>query len=132
MYSLRVLKPYLTAAELICVYYGCIRSKLEYCCQLFTGTTEKNKRKLRRVQRRFHGLCCGCDCNKNCVTDLDDRRHDLCSRLWQQMHSPDHALHGLLPSKKSARTGHYHVEYCRTQRRRNSIIHLMSTNCNGL
>jgi hypothetical protein len=131
MYSLRVLKPYLTTAELINVYYGCIRSKLEYCCQLFAGTTEKNKRKLRRVQRRFHGLCCGYDCNKICITDLDERRHDLCVRLWHQMHSPNHALHGLLPSQ-SVRTGHYHVEYCRTHRRRNCFIHLMTIDSNGL
>ena len=105
MFSLRVLKRLLTTDELMCVYNGIIRSKLAYCCQIFVGTTDKNKRKLQRVQQRFHRLCCGYDCKNNCVPDLDNRRLELSSRLWQQMHSKDHALHGLLPSK-SDRTEH--------------------------
>ena len=79
MYSLRVLKPLLTTDELMCVYNGIIRSKLEYCCQIFVGTTDKNKRKLQRVQQRFHRPCSAYDCKNNCVPDLDNRRLELSS-----------------------------------------------------
>ena len=123
LYALRVLKPSLSTAEMILVYNSLVRSYVEYCAPLFLGLSETNKSKLERLQRRFHRIICGKDCEQPCLTQLHERRRLLSLKFFLKIMSNDHVLHHLLPHRLSS--GRFRLPPQRTTRRSRSFFPLV-------
>ena len=124
LFSIRQLKQHLSNEQLITVFNGLIRSKMEYCCPLFIGLNDREKKKLCRIQNRFHRILCGKNCKKPCVEDLDVRRLELSRRLWCQMCQQCHLLNHLIPPIL-VRSQHYFLSCNNTERRSRCFTQLL-------
>lgn len=121
LYPLRILRPSLSNANLKTVYYGIIRSLLEYCAALLVGISITDSKRLDRVQRRFHRLLCGGAClGENCLQPLDDRRSRLALSLLRATMDEDHILHRDLPARSVS--GRFILPARRTVRRGKSFF----------
>ena len=95
LYPLRLLRPHLDNEKLKIVYYGLMRSILEYASPLFIGLNNKDSLNLSKVQKRFHRLLCGKQCTKECLPSLEERRKDQAVSLYCSLLKEDHILHKL-------------------------------------
>ena len=94
----------------LCKYYTtCIRSVLEYACQVFHGgLTKEQSDLLESVQKRALRII-DPDLNYNdainvfSLQTLKDRRANMCFCLFTQMQNSTHKLHNLLSEKKENR-----------------------------
>ena len=119
-YPLRILRPSLSNANMKTVYYGIIRSLLEYCAPLFVGISITDSKRLDKIQRRFHRLLCGSTCLENCLQPLDERRAELSLRLLRAAMDEDHILHRDLPARSIS--GRFILPLRRTERRGKSFF----------
>lgn len=119
-YVLRMLRPLLTDNNLKIVYFGLIRSILEYCNPLFIGMHKSELRKLEQIQRRFHRLLCGSSCECSTIASLESRRSDQSLKLLNCLLCNDHILHYLLPPMSP--TGRFLLPARRTVKRGQSFI----------
>ena len=95
LFPLRLLKPYLDHAQLKTVYFGLMRSVLEYAAPLFVGLSKKEETRLQILQNRFHRLLCGKQCKDECLPALDDRRKQQAVILYCSILNKNHILHNL-------------------------------------
>ena len=95
LFPLRLLRPLLDDEELKVVYYGLMRSILEYASPLFIGLSETDAQNLAGVQKRFHRLLCGKQCKKECLQPLEIRRKNHAVSLYCSLLKEDHILHRL-------------------------------------
>ena len=123
-YPLRILRPSLTNSDMKIVYYGIIRSLLEYCAPLFIGISISDSKRLDRIQHRFHRLLCGNVCPEECLQRLDSRRSELALRLFKAAMAKDHILHSYLPMR--SRSGRFILPSRRTVRRGKSFFLITS------
>ena len=92
LYPLRLLKC-LPKTPLITAYNGLIRSLMEYCGPLFVVMLKTDSMRFNRIQRRFHKLLCGPDCQADCLPSLEERRTEQALRLFVKTLNPNHILH---------------------------------------
>ena len=120
----------------LCKYYTtCIRSVLEYACQVFHGgLTKEQSDLLESVQKRALRII-DPDLNYNDAINvfglqtLKDRRANMCHCLFTQMQNTSHKLHNLLPEKRE-NTSRYELRNskpfplprCKTNRFKNSFV----------
>jgi len=123
-YPLRLLRPSLSNANLKTIYYGLIRSLLEYCAPLLIGISITDSKRLDSVQRRFHRLLCGSECSEPCLEQLTVRRFNLSQRLLKSTMDEDHILHSCLPVLSAS--GRFILPPRRTVRRGKSFFLLAS------
>ena len=120
---MRILKPCLSRHQLRDVYFGYVRSVVEYCAPLFTNLSATDNCRLERLQRRFHRLLCGKDCVNDCFPSLEERRRKLSIKFLQTVMQPNHVLNALLPPMSS--TGRFLLPSRRTFRRGRSFFFLV-------
>lgn len=97
LFPLRILKPFVSHDSLRTIYYGIMRSVMEYAAPLLTGLTTKDSRKLQTLQNRFHRILCGRDCQEQCMPPLAERRMCLTMNLFRKSLAQDgHILRPLL------------------------------------
>lgn len=120
LFPLRLLKPHLDQKSLKLVYFGIMRSVMEYAAPLFLSLTDKDSRKLQVLQNRFHRILCGKDCKQMCLPPLADRRRKISLDLYEKAISQDgHLLKKILCSFSSS--GRHILPHVRTTRRLNSF-----------
>ena len=90
VYVLRYLKriPVVTKKDLLALYKNYILSVLEFNSPLFTGLHMKNSEKLERMQKRCHGILCGCGCKCNAFVSLDTRRRIQAANTFFKIMDP--------------------------------------------
>ena len=118
----------------LCKYYTtCIRSVLEYACQVFHGgLTKEQSDLLESIQRRAlriidPELSYDNALNIFGLQTLKERRSNMCSILFKEMHDSNHKLHNFLVEKRATRydlrnTKSFHLPRCKTNRYKNSFI----------
>ena len=135
--SVKVLKSYNAPVQDLKLFYtSVIRSILEYCAQVWHGNLTKDQsRDLERIQKRavriiFPGLTYDEALLKCNLVTLESRREEMCLKLIESMHDPNHKLHSLLPNKvedirdritRASGERLYNFK-CRTERYKNSPI----------
>jgi hypothetical protein len=123
LYYLRVMKPYLTKAELWNIYYSLIRSILEYVAPMFVTLNKSISDDLEILQRRVHRIICGSsskcpDCN---VVNLLDRRAHLSTRMYSKIiKDKKHVLYKHIP--KTGFRNRSIIPHFRTTKRSNSFF----------
>ena len=126
MNVLRRLKPFVSGDFLMQIYYGCIRSVLEYCAPLFINLHEYQSCAIERVQRRCHRIVCGLDCRRPCFIPLDYRRIVLAYRLFLSVvRNASHARHNCGP-EIMPRSRKYQIPLCLTAARSKAFFNAMS------
>ena len=114
-------------------YTTCIRSVLEYACQVFHGALTKEQCDLlESVQKRAlriidPDLSYNEAINVFGLQTLKTRREDMCLCLFTQMQNSTHKLHNLLPEKKENRyllrnNKPFSLPRCKTNRCKNSFV----------
>ena len=94
------------------VYYGCIRSILEYCAPLFVDLFTFQSDSLEKVQNRCHRLLCGSDCSCSYFVPLKYRRIILAFKLFLDIaKDTSHPLFRHIPSLLP-RTQNYRIPMC--------------------
>ena len=126
MNVLRRLKPFVSGDFLMQIYYGCIRSILEYCAPLFLNLHEYQSSAIERVQRRCHRIICGSDCRRPCFIPLDYRRTVLAYRLFLSIvRNTSHPLYKCVPDIMP-RSRKYQIPLCLTAARSKAFFIAMS------
>lgn len=120
LYVIRILKHSLPKNHLITIYKGVVRAILEYSSPLFVSLSKKDSLKMERVQRRFHRILCGGQCEEHHFTPLADRRKLAAIKLFKKAISTNHILNSLLPIVSSS--GRYMLPYIKYTRRQNSFV----------
>ena len=107
-YFLRLLKRAgLDHSSQLAVYTTCIRSVLEYGCQVWNyGASQYLSDDVERVQRRalriiYPDLSYRKALEVTSLPSLSQRRDELCRSYFIKMTDPTHKLHYLLPDKRS-------------------------------
>jgi len=82
-------------------YVACIRSMIEYGAVLYhAGLTKKQSSELEAIQTRAEHIIYGrVEPPTSAMESLSDRRTNACIKLFNQMVSPSHRLHHLLPPR---------------------------------
>ena len=121
LFPLRVLRPFLSQESLKTVYFGIMRSVMEYAAPLLTGLTARDANKLQSLQNRFHRILCGRDCKAQCLPPLAERRNCLARNLFHKaLTQPDHILNRILYPVSSR--GRVILPLIRTTRRLKSFV----------
>ena len=107
LYMLRLLvRARVSIDKLISIYLCKIRPVVEYACQVWHGSLGKELAyQLESVQRRALRIIMPDADYKLAleiakIPSLEDRRKDLCKKLFVEMQCKDHRLHHLLPPVK--------------------------------
>lgn len=130
------------SSALIRFYCACIRSVLEYSCQVFHSSLPKYLTDdLERIQRRslrviYPGLSYKAALTKAELPTLEERRESLCNKLYNQIEKNNsHKLASILPPKRNVnnyyslrRSKVYHLKP-KTDRFKNSFIVNQATKC---
>ena len=119
LFPLRLLRPLLDDGKLKTVYFGLMRSILEYASPLLIGMTQRDANCLSRLQKRFHRLLCGKQCQKECLQPLEERRLEQSLALYHSILKEDHILNKL--ACKQSTTGRLLLPSVTTTRRLNSF-----------
>lgn len=122
IYALRLMKRLLPKEQLCLIYYGLIRSILEYASPLLVGLNSSLCEKLEHFQRRCHRLICGWLCDRECFPPLVVRRQRAALGLLGRIMSDEsHVLFSFLP-RMSARSDRFILESFVTTRRIGSFF----------
>ena len=136
LYLLRQLKRAgIDILDLVNIYYSCIRSTLEYACQVFHSSLPKFlSEEIERIQKRamriiFPGISYSSALAESGLLSLHERREFLSNKLFNDIViSSKHKLKSLLPPKSSCYTEHlrtrrtFELPEIHTNRFRNSFI----------
>ena len=136
LYALRILAPLLSTEDLLKIYYGLIRSTLEYASPVFVSLPLVQGTRLESLQKRAHRLICKfsrtdeqCQCSN--FPSLSSRRLNASVKLYNlALSSGHHCLRDIIPSI-SARTGLPIQPPCRTTRFRQTFIPIVTARING-
>jgi len=134
LYLLRMLRrANISIERLLLVYITFIRPVLEYACQLFHGYLNKGQTKrIENIQIRAMKIIMP-DASYELalqiaeLNTLEDRRTELCRRLFRDIENPEHNLHKLLPHENETTQGlrsntKYQLPTYKTNRKKNSFI----------
>jgi len=134
-YALRILKPLMETESLTVVYYGVVRSIIEYCSPAFGKLPENLGRMLDKLQNRCHRLICSvphssqCHCSR--FPSLSTRRKHMATKLFLSAAAKtDHILHDIIPAK-SIRSSRFIQPPSHTTRFRNSFVPFITMTLNG-
>ena len=120
LFSLRLLKPHVNSTSLRTIYFGIMRSVMEYAAPLFLSLSEKDSQRMQTLQNRFHRLLCGKHCRNQCLPSLAERRNKLSTDLYKKALSQDHYVLKNILCCPSLR-GRLVLPTVRTTRRLNSF-----------
>ena len=93
--------------SMLTVYTTCIRSVLEYGCQVWNfNAPQCLSEEVERVQKRALRLICphlsySRALEQTQLPTLAQRRNNLCQRLFKNVTQPEHKLHPILPPTKT-------------------------------
>ena len=121
LYALRILRDFLSPAELRSLYCATIRNIMEYASPLFLNLPAVHQKKLTKIQKRAHKIVCGvhrCDC----LEDLANRRNTAARRLFNKVKCPTNILHSFLPNYISPYSGRIITPFSHTSRKLNSFF----------
>ena len=134
LFALRLLKrSKVPMDKLLTIYCSLIRPVMEYACQVWHGgLTGGQSLLLESVQKRALHIIMP-DASYELALEiselprLDQRRKDLCQKLFKEMQSDSHRLHHLLPSIKSRDHGvregrKYPLPKLKTDRTKDSFV----------
>lgn len=122
LFVLRRLKEVLNKNQLKTLYYGFIRSVIEYSNPTFIGMPKKETKKLKAIQRRAHNIICSWKCHCPLFEKLDDRRQKQAINLYLDAYNnKNHILHKLIPNRLQ-HSGRLDQPYARTERRHRAFI----------
>ena len=134
MYALRVLKPLLSPEDLLRIYYGLIRSLLEYAAPVFVCLPDYLADRLEHLQRRVHRLICGEHINESTCSKfppLKTRRMTAATRLFRRAHQDNsHCLHSIIPDI-SPHSGRFIQPISNSSRFSSTFIPLVTAALNG-
>jgi hypothetical protein len=124
LYAIKLIRNIMSKESCIKVYYGIIRSILEYCGPLFVGISKSNSNVLESIQRRAHIIICGRHCTCTNFPLLQFRRIQHSIKLYNSAFSnPNHPLHFIIPPSSQRRSKSLFIQpVSRTTRRLNSFI----------
>ncbi len=131
LYFLRLLKRAgLDHSSPLAVYTTCIRSVLEYGCQVWNyGASQYLSHDVERVQRQalriiYPDLSYTKALEVTSLPSLSQRRDELCRSYFIKMTDPTHKLHYLPPDKRSSHrnNGNFTYIWSYTNRFKNSYI----------
>lgn len=133
LFPLRLLKAHVDPMSLRIVYFGIMRSVMEYAAPLLLSLTEKDSQRLQFLQNRFHRLLCGKNCKKQCLPLLAERRNKLSTDLYKRALSQDqHLLKKTLCCVSAHGRGRFVLPTVRTTRRLNSFAIKAAMLLNGI
>jgi len=134
LYCLRLLKrAKVSIDKLIHMYCAIVRPNLEYACQVWHGSLDKELcSQVESVQERALNIIMP-DANYDLALQisglptLETRRREMCQKLFIEMQNSDHKLHHLLPPERPQftnfrSTGKYEAPIVKTDRRKNSFV----------
>ena len=134
-YALRILKPLLPSYQLCTVYFGIIRSVLEYASPSFGNLPKDLNKSLEKIQNRCHRLICNVASSKECSCDRFDsllaRREFAIMKLFTCASNSNHVLHPIMP-QQSHRSHRYIQPFCKTTRFLNSFIPFATLKSNDM
>ena len=122
-----------SSIDIVKVYVSVIRPIVEYACQVWHGGLTNGQRKiLESIQQRalkisHPSLSYEEALSVTGLVTLDDRRVELCHRLFAESQDPNHKLFPLLPPLRDNPYEHrdkmmYPIPLCYTNRYQNSFI----------
>ena len=120
LFPLRLMKPHLNANELKYVYFGIMRSVMEYAAPLFVGLSKTDANKLQSLQDRFHRLLCGKSCRQACLPSMEERRERQAVKLYNSALAQEHVLSGIICH--ASKSGRYILPHIHSSRRLNSFV----------
>ena len=121
LFLLRLLKPHVSDANLKVIYFGLMRSIMEYAAPLLVGLSKTDAKKLEALQKRFHKLLCGPDCANQCLPSLAQRRNMMAAKLYRVASSDNHHLLNPILCRISP-SGRYIIPAVTTTRRLSSFV----------
>ena len=133
LYFLRLLKRAgVDQQSMLTVYTTCIRSVLEYGCQVWNfNAPQYLSEEVERIHKRALRLICPHPIPDNQALEqtqlptLAQRRNNLCQRLFKNITQPEHKLHPILPPKRNnnlRNSNNFGLFRCRTGRFKNNFI----------
>lgn len=126
-FILRSLRRFIPADKLLVLYYGLVRSILEYAAPLFTSLTCKEKRYLDGIQKRALNIIFGYNEHHPTLENLSDRRLNMAIKLFKKAEdNMEHILHCQIPDRLT-NSNHLRQQFCRTERRQHSFFPYMTT-----
>ena len=120
LFALRTLKPFLTKFQLKTVYFLLVRSLMEYCAPVFVGVNTTDSNRLDRVQKRFHRILCGPECDLECLPSLAQRRNVLSMKFLMKVVNESHLLKFILPPMSTS--GRFLLPFRRSSKRSGSYF----------
>lgn len=118
---IRILRNFLTIQELSKVYNACVRSVLEYNCEVFVGLNGKNSKRLERINKRAHRIICGKSCRCTLFPPLNVRREAKAMKTFLSLKKEDHVIHHLFPDILT-RSRHLKLSFINTSLRAASFV----------
>ena len=119
MYILRRISSVTSIDEFRLIYFGLIRTLIEYACPAFVCLSSREALRLERIQKRCLKI------KKNVeAPDLSERRRSLAMSKFSKLSSHDTFLKTLFPT--SLPSGRLSIPFCRTTLRRSSFFPYMS------
>ena len=132
LYLLRLLKRAgVDQQSMLTVYTTCIRSVLEYGCQVWNfNAPQYLSEEVERIQKRALRLICphlsySQALEQTQLPTLAQRRNSLCQCFFMNITEPEHKLHPILPPKDNnnlRNSNNLGLFHCHTGRFKNSFI----------
>ena len=117
IFILRRIRPFVSRNDFLMIYYGIIRSLLEYACPVFVGLGATDSRRLQRIQNRCLRIA---GISSSSVEDLNARRLKLSMALLKSVFKQSTVIKDLLPSRLPS--GRFSIPFCQSSLRRNSFF----------
>ena len=121
LYVIRVLKKIMNVSELKQIYHSLITSLFLYASPVYGRLSVTNMYKLERFQRRAHRTICGADCGCSDFVRVETRLNNASLKYLSKCERSVHPLHDVVPLRL-ARSGHFCLPHCNTERRARSFI----------
>ena len=132
LYALRLLKPIMPTKELIVVYYGTLRSVLEYASPSFVKLPNNLSDELEKIQRRAHHISGTSQCTCGYFEQLSVRRLFAAKKLYTaSAHTNTHIQHDIIPPL-SNRSHRYILPHASTSRFLHSFTPYVSASLNQI
>ena len=130
----------LSAKDLLTCYYSVVRSTTEYACQVWsTSMTSEQSHAVETIQRRAMQIISPHKTYDEALHDhrlvtLQQRRNELCNRLFKDIQNSSHRLNSLLPLQHNPgyqlrHSKKYPLPLVKTNRFKSSFINWCLYNC---
>ena len=130
----------LSSKDLLTCYFSFVRSKTEYACQVWsTQLTSEQSHAVETIQRRAMQIISPHNTYEEALRQhklvtLQQRRNELCNRLFKDIQNSSHRLNSLLPRQHNPgyqlrHSKKYPLPLLKTNRFKSSFINWCLYNC---